>query len=162
MIQIPETKLYIGTLQDSVNKADEYWAIVHATQTHHYKFFGWDQKTNKPNKNHIHYIVYERQNHMSLNWVDGYAYLYNWSGPETFIKVLNFIDRWIPERNVLVYSDKGRTRAPTLALLYLAKRLKTIPGDSFMSAYDAFVRLYPGYLPGGIGEYVSNKWASIR
>jgi len=161
MINIPNTKLFIGSSQDLAQTDAEKWAVVHATQTYHYKLFGWDQKTNKPNKNHPNYIVQERQNNISLNWVDGYAYLYNWSGAETFIRVLNFIDKWIVEKNVLVYSDKGRTRAPTIGLLHMAKRLKIISNDSFMIAYDDFVKLYPGYIPGGIGEYVSNKWTNI-
>ena len=161
MINIAGTNLFIGSADDAAHADDQFWAVVHATQAYHYKIFGWDIKSNKPNKNHPHYIVYERNNHLSLNWVDGYAYLYNWSGPETFVRVLNFIDRWLPQRNVLVYSDKGRTRAPTVGLLWLAKRKKMIPDGSFMAAYDEFIKLYPGYLPGGIGEYVSNKWQSI-
>jgi len=161
MINIAGTNLFIGSAADLAQTDDTYWAIVHATQSHHYKIFGWDMKANKPNKNHPHYISYERNNHLSLNWVDGYAYLYNWSGPETFIKILNFIDKWLAEKNVLIYSDRGRTRAPTIGLLYLAKRKKMIPDSSFTSAYDEFVKLYPGYLPGGIGEYVSNKWRDI-
>lgn len=56
---------------------------------------GWNREFNKPDKNHPNYIVWEKDNRLSLNWVDGQAFLYNWSGPQTFIRVLGFIDKWI-------------------------------------------------------------------
>ncbi len=72
---------------------------MHATQTIHYKILGWNRTTNKPNNNHPNYIYFEEGNRVSLNWVDGAAYLYNKSGEKTFIKILYFIDKWIPRNN---------------------------------------------------------------
>ena len=51
--------------------------------------------------------------------------------------------------------------APTIGLLFLAKRLKSIPDDSFESAKDAFIKIYPNYLPGGIGDYIRQKWGEF-
>lgn len=158
MIQLPETSLFIGGIIALQQTHDQDWAFVHATQTIHYRFFGWNRSTNKPDKYHPHYIIYEKDNMLSLNWVDGAAHLYNWSGVSTFNKVLDFIERWHQEKNVLIHCDQGQSRAPTIGLLFLAKRLKSIPGDSFESAKDAFVKIYPNYLPGGIGDYVRQKW----
>jgi hypothetical protein len=162
MVQLPQTNLFIGSLSDLSQTNEQEWAFVHATQTVHYQIFGWNRTTNKPNKNHPNYIFYEKDNRLSLNWVDGAAYLYNWSGTETFIKVLNFIDRWILKRTVLIHCDQGQSRSPTLGLLYLAKRLKTIPNDSFLSAKTDFIKMYPNYIPSGIGEYVEQKWNEIK
>lgn len=161
MINIPKTNLCISSIFDLAQTNDQDWAFVHATQTIHYKLLGWDRRFNKPDKNHPNYIFYEEDNRLSLNWVDGEAFLYKWSGPETFVKVLNFIDKWIKDKKVLIHCDQGQSRAPTIGLLYLAKRMKTIPDDSFISAKNEFIKLYPHYLPGGIGNYVNDKWKEI-
>ena len=161
MNNIPETNLHIGSISSLEHTNPHDWAFVHATQTVHYQIFSWDRKYNKPDKNHPNYIMYEDGNRLSLNWVDGEAYLYNWTGPEKFCKILDFIDKWINDKKVLIHCDQGQSRAPTLGLLYLAKRLKTIPSDSFLSARREFVKLYPNYSPSGIGEYADQKWEEI-
>ena len=33
--------------------------------------------------------------------------------------------------------------------------------DSFESAKDAFIKIYPNYLPGGLGDYVKQKWSEL-
>jgi len=161
MVKLLNTNLYIDAMTDPhlINYQD--WAVVHATQTVHYKLFGWDRKANKPNKNHPNYIYYEKDNRLSLNWVDGDASLYDWSGPETFIKVLDFIDKWIQTKTVLIHCDQGQSRSPTLGMLYLAKRAKLIPYQSFELARTEFIKIYPHYSPSGIADYVKNKWDEI-
>jgi hypothetical protein len=161
MTQLPQTNLFIGTMNDIAQTNDRDWAFVHATQSIHYKIFGWNTTTNKPNKDHPNYIFYEKDNRVSLNWVDGAAHLYNWSGVETFNKILDFIEKWSNQRKVLIHCDQGQSRAPTLGVLYLAKRLKIIPDDCFISAKNEFIKLYPNYLPSGIGDYVNDKWEKI-
>lgn len=52
MIQLPNTKIFIGSVDDLSQKNDKDWAIVHATQTIHYQIFGWNRINNKPDKNH--------------------------------------------------------------------------------------------------------------
>ena len=162
MIKIPETNLFIGTLNDLPKTKNQEWAIVHATQTIHYQIFKWNRTTNKPDRNHPNYIYYEKDDRVSLNWVDGAAYLYNRSGVETFIKILNFIDKWIPQKNILIHCDQGQSRSPTLGLLYLAKRAKTISNESFLAAQKEFIQYYRYYLPSGIGEYVEKNWNKIK
>jgi len=162
MIQLPDTNLFIGTTDDLCQTNDQDWAFVHATQTIHYKIFGWNRTTNKPNRKQPNYIFYEENNLISLNWVDGAAHLYNWSGVETFNKVLDFIEKWNRQRKILIHCDQGQSRSPTLGLLYLAKRLKSIPNDSFGDAKNEFMKIYPNYLPGGIGDYVAQNWNEIK
>ncbi len=161
MIQLPDTNLFIGGIADLQQTNDQDWAFVHATQTIHYRILRWNRTTNKPDKDHPHYIIYEKDNLLSLNWVDGAAHLYNWSGVGTFNKVLDFIERWSQKKNVLIHCDQGQSRAPTIGLLFLAKRFKNIPGDSYESAKGAFIKIYPPYLPGGIGDYVRQNWAEF-
>jgi len=161
MITILNDNLHIGSLIDLTRINEEDWAVVHATQTVHYQIFGWDRRVNKPDKNHPNYIYYEKDNKLSLNWVDGAAYLYNWSGVGTFIKILNFIDNWISKKNVLIHCDQGQSRSPTIGMLYLAKRAKKISNDSYSIAKNEFMEKCPHYSPGGIGEYVRANWEEI-
>lgn len=161
MIEI-SNNLFIGNIIDLSKFSLENDAIVHATQTIHYDIMGWDRKYTKPTKNHPNYIVWERENRISLNWVDGPAYLYEWSGPSTFVRVLDFIEKWIVDRNVLIHCDQGISRSPTLGLLFLAKRQMSIPNSSFSIARIEFQKIYPLYQPAGIGDYVDQHWNEIR
>ena len=122
MYQLPNLNIYIGGISDLSDVNNDDWAIVHATQTIHYEIMGWNRKTNKPDKDDPNYIIFQQDNRLFLNWVDGGAHLYNPSGPETFIKILDFIDNWIEKKQIFIHCDQGMSRAPTLALLYLAKR----------------------------------------
>jgi protein-tyrosine phosphatase len=81
---------------------------------------------------------------------------------ETFNKILDFIEKWSKQRKILIHCDQGQSRAPTLGLLYLAKRLKSIPNDSFVSAKNEFMIIYPNYLSSGIGDYVAQNWNEIK
>jgi len=161
MIKLLDTNLYVGSLLDSEYFFKDNWAVVHATQTVHYKLLGWDKTTNKPDKNHEHYIYFENESKLSLNWVDGAPHLYKWSGTETFNKILDFIDKWINEKNVLVHCDQGFSRSPSLCLLYLAKRANILSKDSFEEARRDFVEVYPEYIPGRLAKYINNNWHSL-
>ena len=161
MTNLLNTNLFVGDINDASNLADDEWAIVHATQTVHYRIFGWNRTSNKPNKNHLNYIYYEKDNHLSLNWVDGASYLYNLSGNKTFINVLDFIEKWILERKVLVHCDQGFSRSPSLCLLFLSKRMGKISDSSYDEARKEFVSFFPRYNPGGIGEYIKANWNAI-
>ncbi|MBN1969754.1 MAG: dual specificity protein phosphatase family protein [Candidatus Delongbacteria bacterium] len=161
MLQLLESKLFLGSINDVAFTNNKDWAIVHATQTMHYKIFGWNRTTNKPDKNHPNYIYYENDNICSLNWVDGEAKLFNWSGTKTFIKILDFIDRWIIDRKVLVHCDQGISRSPSVCMLYLAKRIHLISNRSYNEAKNEFFNIYLNYKPGGIGDYIEMHWDEI-
>ena len=48
-------------------------------------------------------------------------------------------------------------------MLYLAKRLKLITSNSFASAMEEFIRIYPNYDPGlGIRLFLSQNWDEIN
>jgi predicted protein tyrosine phosphatase len=104
----------------------------------------------------------EREGLLSFNWVDGAARLYDWHKPEAFTIALDFIDRWRPERRVLVSCDQGRSRSPTVGLLYLAKRAGLITNQNFAAAKREFSVSYPSYSPAGIADYVSRHWEEIH
>ena len=161
MTKMPDTNLFVGNIDDYSITTNDEWAVVHATQTIHYQIFGWNRTTNKPNKDHPNYIFYEKDNRLSLNWVDGASYLYKLSGNETFIKTLDFIEKWLPKRKVLVHCDQGFSRSPSLCLLFLSKRKNSISNISYQAAKNDFMQILPQYSPGGIGDYINDNWNEI-
>lgn len=160
MIQIPGTSLYVGTREDAAVRSDDAWALVNTAKTVHCEIMGWG---GRPPSGHPNYVVFEEGRLLSFNWVDGPAHLFDFEGRgvERFIRALDFIDRWYPTRRVLINCDQGQSRSPTVALLYLAKRLKTISGASFAAARVDFQRIYPPYDPKGIADFVGENWEGI-
>jgi Dual specificity phosphatase, catalytic domain len=158
MFKFEGINLFVGDIIDNQETDQKEWAIIHATQTTHYPIFGWNRTDNKPDKNHPNYILYEKENHLSINWVDGAAFLYKLGGFGVFIKALDFVDKWIADKNVLIHCDQGYSRSPSLCLLYLAKRKKMIPDESYDAAKVEFLKMYPNYNPGGIGDYIRDNW----
>lgn len=159
MIQLGDTKIYVGTKDDSRLRSDPSWAVVNTAKTVHIEVKGW---SNAPPRDHPDYLAFEEGQFLSFNWVDGAARMYDWSGPESFTRALDFIDKWYESKNILINCDLGQSRSPTVALLYLSKRLHLIPDDSFADARSAFQVLYPDYAPSGIAEFVAAHWAEIN
>ncbi len=65
-------------------------------------------------------------------------------------------------QKILIHCNRGESRAPSLAILYLAKRRKEIPDESFDVARHSFKRFYPLYNPGrGFNKYLQQYWDSL-
>lgn len=162
MINISKTNLYIGSIADLKQAPKEDFAFVHATQTIHYEIMSWDKEVNKPDRTHPNYVFYRDDNYVSLNWVDGGMHLYVASGTVTFKKVLDFVEDKLVNKKVLIHCDRGCSRALTLGLLYLAKRFRVIPSDSFDAAAEEFKKeYYSNYAPGGIADFVRINWVHL-
>jgi len=83
--------------------------------------------------------------------------------PPLFDSTLSFVDRYLPTRKVLIHCNKGNSRAPSLALLYLAKRARVINSESYATATKDFRAKFPGYQPGrGILIYLTEHWTQIK
>lgn len=159
MQRLGDTNIYVGTRADIRVRLDPAWAVVNTAKTVHVEVMGWG---NAPPRDHPNYLAFEDGQFLSFNWVDGPARLYEWSGPEAFTRALDFIDAWRETKSILINCDLGQSRSPTVALLYLAKRLGVLPSDSFESARENFIVLYPGYAPNGIAEFVARNWDEIN
>lgn len=48
-------------------------------------------------------------------------------------------------RKILIHYNRGESRAPSLAILYLAKRTYNIPNESFDAAKQSFKQICPLY-----------------
>lgn len=107
---------------------------------------------------HQHYLSVEKPHHLYLNLIDPPVPLFKL---QSFALFFDFVDREIAIRPVLIHCNKGESRAPSLALLYMAKRLRLLPDDSYQTAADAFSACFP-YKPGkGIAAYLQEKWNDL-
>ncbi len=157
MINLIEN-LYIGNELDCFFDEREDWAVIHACKhTCHQRAVGY--RGNLPNT-HPNYLTLERGSHLFLNMIDPEIPLFM---PELFTKSLEFIDKHTPDRKVLIHCNQGFSRAPSIALLWLAKRTNIITDNSYQEAIDEFRKIYPMYQPSrGISIYLSNNWSIFK
>jgi hypothetical protein len=150
--------LFIGTESECCFTHSEEWAIIHACKSPcHQRAVGY--RGNLPST-HPNYLVYEVRNHLFLNMIDPPAPLFK---PPLFLASLDFIEKHISERKVLIHCNLGLSRAPSIALLYLAKRAKAINGESYVEAAKDFVQIFPLYKPSrGIALYLSINWSKFQ
>jgi predicted protein tyrosine phosphatase len=146
--------LFVGTDGGCFFHTKQEWAVIHACKSPcHQRILSYRGNLSP---SHPNYLTYERGRHLFLNMIDPPTPLFK---PELFIKSLAFISQHIPARKVLVHCNNGLSRAPSIALLFLAKRVKKINNESFSQAASDFKKLYPCYQPGiGIATYLSQNW----
>ncbi len=99
------------------------------------------------------YFAADRGQDMYLNLIDSPdpAYI----APEAVRAGVDFIGRQLDAgRTVVVHCDQGKSRAPSIALLYLAGQGMTLAD---------FERLMPEYHPGlGMRLFVARHWAEYQ
>jgi hypothetical protein len=133
-------------------------AVVHACKSPcHQRAAGYTGSlpSTRPN-----YLVLQDPCDLYLNIIDPPLPLFK---IETFAHFLLFASQhYDGGGSVLIHCNQGESRAPTLALVFLAKHLKVIPSDSFSAAKEAFVLRYEGYRPGlGIQQFLTKNWAMV-
>ena len=150
--------LYVGTDSDCFFDSRDDWVVVHACKFPcHQKAVGYHGNLSPT---HPNYLVLERGTHLFLNMIDPDTPLFK---PALFDSALSFIARYSPTRKVLIHCNKGNSRAPSLALLYLAKRVRVINSESYTTAAKVFRTEFPGYQPGrGIQLYLIEHWNQIK
>jgi Dual specificity phosphatase, catalytic domain len=151
--------LFIGTLNDYETQVagQEGWAVVHACKEPYHRlavgYKGWSAPRNHPEA--------------MLAWRDTRLMLCLLDLPvpwfirkEMIDQTLDFIDQMHSRQlKVLVHCRKGRSRSPSITLLYLSSRLRILPTESLESAEVHFRRLYPRYRPNfGIRAHLRNHW----
>lgn len=137
---------------------EDDWAIVHACKSPcHRQAVGYHGNLDKA---HPNYLVLERERDLYLNMIDPPVPLFK---PELFSAALRFADHhWSNGRKVLFHCNEGRSRAPSLILLYGAKVRSIFSNASFAEARRDFEGLYEIYLPGrGISTYLTEHWDKI-
>jgi len=136
-------------------------AIVHACKYPcHAAAVGYDGEhaTKKITPDHPEYVWAERPGNLFLNMIDPPQPLFR---VETFTRAAAFIGQARPGGPTLVHCNQGRSRAPSLVLVFLA-RAGRLPRDSFGAAREAFVALYPAYEPGlGLVTFLTERWREV-
>ena len=109
---------------------------------------------------HQNYLVLRRTNDLFLNLIDPAVPLFKLA---SFTEFMSFArERYDVGGSLLTHCNRGESRAPSLALLFLAKHLMVISGESYAAAHTAFERLYPDYRPGlGIQRFLDENWPII-
>ena len=147
-------RLYIGSIEDCFHQK-EGWATVHACKSPcHQRVVGYQKALPRA---HPNYLIFERPQNLYLNMIDPVAPLFM---PRLFTEFLRFArEKWEGGGNLLIHCNQGESRAPSLALLFLAKDLGVLPTESYGLAFQEFVKLYPPYSPGlGIQSYLWKNW----
>lgn len=160
MIKILDN-LFIGNEYDCFYDGREDWVVIHACKSPcHQRAVGYRGNLNK---NHPNYLILEEEKHLYLNMVDMNTMLSH-EYTEPIVKAtLNFIERNIKSKNVLIHCNLGRSRSPALAMLFLAKRKNILCSDNYREAKREFIKLFPNYVPGmGIDRYLENYWNDLK
>lgn len=172
LVQVHD-RLYVGDLEEcpwAIRPAGarQFGVVVHAAKDPcHKTVVDYGGKKSLP-PSHPEYLWAIRSHnqapgvamHLALNVIDPPVPLFK---AESFLKALDFIDEWIRGGGVLVHCNQGLSRAPAIACLWLAKRAKALPGDSWREAVGAFLERMPAFAPGlGIDTFLAGNWGAIR
>lgn len=133
-------------------------AVVHACKSPcHQRAVGY---VDKLPSSHPNYLVLEQSSDLYLNIIDPPVPLFM---PALFSSFLKFAKKhWGDGKKLVIHCNQGESRAPSLALLFLARALTVIDDSSYSSARDEFQKLYPRYQPGkGIQTYFTQNWAKL-
>ncbi len=72
------------------------------------------------------------------------------------------VQQWAAERELLLHCNAGRSRSPSLGLLFLAGITEDIPNDTFIQAANAYAALDPKARPGpGLRYYLRDHWGAL-
>lgn len=105
---------------------------------------------------HPNYLYLEDSGNLYLNIIDPPKPLFK---IESFRKFIEFLDSHIGRVPVLIHCNEGRSRAPSLALLYAAKRLGLYERGTFGDSKLLLQEKLPSYLPGlGISRFLADHW----
>ncbi len=151
--------LFVGG-QDDLHKVwyKSGWYVVSAAkEPHHRAALGYTGRA--ASKDHPEYLVAKRDHHMILNLVDVDDPAYVSSELiDTATKEIHD-ELQFGANKVLIHCNQGGSRAPTLAMLYLAKYTDEFAGMDYEQAADYFRATYPAYAPArGMALFAAQNW----
>lgn len=150
-------RVFVGTDLEC-RTGDSSWAIVHACKSPcHQKAVGY--RGSLP-PNHPNYLVLENKCDLYLNMIDPPRPLFMLPLFTTFMEFA--AKHWDAGQSLLIHCNLGESRAPSLAMLFMAKHTDTIDDSSFDAAAADFLRIFPRYAPGlGIQIYLRQHWSEF-
>ena len=150
--------IYIGSRHDyeTIVSSQPGWAIVHACKQYHRSAIGY-KLWNVP-RHHPEYLLARRDNRIMLCLLD--LPVSRFIQKEMIDQTLDFIDdAYNRGLKVLIHCMHGRSRSPSITMLYLATRLHVLSMESFEVTEKQFRGLYPKYHPNrGIREHLRRNW----
>lgn len=151
--------LFVGNELDCFYDVKDDWAVVHACKHPcHVKKVGY---TGSLPATHPEYLISEDKEHLFLNMVDMQQPLMPKYTHPIMKRAIEFINENILTKKVLIHCNQGESRAPSIALVYMAKS-GLIQNKNFQQAYKDFIVIYPFYQPGnGISSYLQTRWDEI-
>lgn len=150
--------IYVGDDSDCFHDSRTGWSVIHACKTCHKRRIGYSGNLDCGNP---HYLILRDSNHLYLNLVDMERTLMpKFTHP--IVKVtMDFIHENTSRSKVLIHCNEGHSRAPSIAMLYLAKA-SSIPNGSHEDAKEEFLRIFPSYSPAlGIESYMRQYWDEL-
>ncbi len=152
--------LYVGSDFDCRSAMAGNYAVVHACK-HPCHRRGVGYKGNL-NSSHSYYLIKRSGCNLYLNMVDMEKKLLGRYTNPIMKAALQFIEKYISDKKVLVHCNRGLSRSPSIILLYLASK-KIITDDSYQKAKSEFIRKYYGkYMPNrGIRLYLNSNWNEL-
>lgn len=149
--------LFVGAEDSCVNGSPEY-AVVHAC-----KYPCHNAVCGNPSADHSDYLVKEVGNDLYLNMVDMEDKQQHQFMEPMVSATLEFVETHIDTEPVLIHCNQGRSRSPSLAMLYMAKRTDEISDESYLTSSREFQELYPPFSPSrGIHLYLQEYWHQLE
>ena len=156
MIEV-HTNLFVGGEHDDASiRGQDGWFVIHACkEPHHRRALGYTGRA--ASKDHPEYLIARRDGRLILNLVD--VDDVNFISPIIVDAALGDIHQNIMSRRVLVHCNRGQSRSPSIAFLYLAKFSDMFGQRDIESALRHFQELYPSFAPAkGMADYVRLNW----
>ena len=133
------------------------WYVLHCCKDpYHRQFVGYTGRGCP--KDSPEYLFARRGNRMALNMVDA-------KSPEFFSKEmitagLGFLEEGFKAgKKLLINCNRGESRSPSLAMLFVFKRILEKNGATFEQAEAEMKRIYPAYAPAdGIRGHLMQYW----
>lgn len=160
----PEDEERTHRCLDCANKhIAENWFIIHAAkEPWHRDALGYTGRGAPPSD--PEYLVAKRPGEIMLNLVDMAVLKEQYTNPifEAAFEAID--DAFADGKKVLVHCNEGKSRAPTIALLWLGERVAAWQEFPFDGAVIQFQDdHYPEYDPGaGIEAYARARWGFVE
>lgn len=151
------TRLSYGDINSCCHSPVPGRAVVHACKEPCHRYaLGYTAKTLA--SDHQHYLAKRTPSALYLNLIDPPVPLFQ---RQSFQHFFDFTDSLAQDTHLHIHCNQGQSRAPSLALLIMAKRLNALPNDSYAAARAAFSHHYP-YAPGkGLSVFLQSEWHSL-
>lgn len=137
------------------NRNGKSAAVCHACKTCHQAKAGRLSPTDR------RYLGFVEDVDQWLNLIDASAAFFQ---VQSFTMFLKFARKtWTDERPLVIHCDRGQSRSPMLALLFMAKVLEMLPDTGLDDAMDAWELVHGPLDPGeGLETWLRAHWQALE